>query len=80
MAAGRSVANHGNIKADHFVWCYHELIIMIILLKGSYQRQQRKQKGPNCIFVFCHPPFLILSRPFSTWAQHGPKFLHVNPT
>ena len=24
------------IKGDHFVWRYHELIIVIILLKGSY--------------------------------------------
>ena len=30
MATSRSVANHGN-EADHFVWLYHLLIIVIIL-------------------------------------------------
>ena len=32
------------------------------------------------ITFFCHPLFLIPSRSFSTWAPHGPKSLHVNPT
>ena len=32
------------------------------------------------ITFFCRPLFLIPSRSFSTWAPHGPKFLHVNST
>ena len=36
MAAGRSVAN-----PDHFVRRYHELIVVIILLNGSYAPVKR---------------------------------------
>ena len=36
MAAGRSVAKVMAIKAEYFFRRYHQLIIVIILLKGSY--------------------------------------------
>ena len=63
------------ITADNFVWREHDLIIVIILLKGRKVRAE----GPKLHFFF-RPLFLILSRSFSTSAPHGPKFLHVNPT
>lgn len=40
MAAGRFVANHGNKRRPfdfRLVWRYHEQIMMITLLKGSYK-------------------------------------------
>ena len=49
------------IKADHFVLRYHELIILIVLFIGSYSRQHREQKGPNCLSVHIRPPSLTPS-------------------
>ena len=62
------------INADNFVSRDHDLIIVIILLKGRKVRAE----GPK--LKFFSPVILIPSRSFSTWAPHGPKFLHVNPT
>ena len=57
MAAGRSVANHGH-KAQPFR-C-HDLIIVIVLLKGSsLLTPVKRAEGPKLHFCFCRPPFLI---------------------
>ena len=57
------------MKADHFVWPCHELIIVITELKGTdLLKPLREQKGPNCIFVVIAHHFLISSQAFSTWA------------
>ena len=62
MAAGRLGANHS--KKDHnFVKLYNELIIVKIMLKDSYQRQQREQKSQNCSFIFVARHFKVLLDP-----------------
>ena len=42
------------MKADHFVWRYHELIIVVILLKGSYQRSEESRRA-EIAFLFLSP-------------------------
>ena len=69
MAAGHSVANHGN-KGRQF---------RLALPRADYCRfililtPVKRPEGPKLHFCFCRPLFLIPSRTVSTWAPHGPK-------
>ena len=80
IAAGRSVANHGNKgrpfrlapvpRADYFENSTERKLLTPV----------KRAERPKLCVCFCRPPFLIPSQIFYVWVPHGPKFLHVNPT
>ena len=55
MAVGCSEWLIMAIKAGHFIWCYYELIIVIILLKGIVINASKESKRAQITFLFLSP-------------------------
>lgn len=71
MALGLSVDNHGNrLALPRAVYCDNSGESLVV--------NASRAGVPNIAVLFLSP--VIFNFFFSTWAPHGPEFLHVNPT